>query len=169
MSQTPVEQRFQDDEADDNSKALIAESIRYRKRAQNAEQKVQDLAEQLTEANQRITQLSGDVEGLQLDRKLSGKLTAAGVTDLEAAMLIAKARLENNAETDVEKCIEQLRTEKGYLFTAKNQVVTPRPTAGVKDRVTPGKTMLQQAATKAAKTGNRTDLQEYLKLRRGLA
>lgn len=168
MSQTAVEQPLQDDQTEQNSKALIAESIRYRKRAQNAEQKVEALSEQLTEANQQIERLSSDVEGLQLDRKLTGKLTAAGATDLEAATLIAKARLNDDADADVDQCIEQLKVEKGYLFTQPSPVVTPRPTAGVKDRVTSGKNTLERAATKAAKTGNRTDLQEYLKLRRGL-
>lgn len=168
MSQTAAEREFQDDGADHDSKVLIAESIRYRKRAQNAEQRVGDLAGQLTEANQRIEQLSGDLEGLQLDRKLTGKLTSAGATDLEAAVLIAKDRLAKQSSADIDECIKQLKVEKDYLFAQASHVVTPRRTAGVKDRIAPGKTMLERAATKAAKTGNRTDLQQYLKLRRGL-
>jgi len=168
MSQTVAEQPLQDNDSESTDRTLVAESIRYRKRAQNAEHKVEDLSGQLNEAHQRIAQLSEDVEGLTLDRKLASKLTAAGATDLEAATLIARARMAGHAESDIDACVKQLQVDKEYLFAGVKPVVTSRPTAGVKDRIAPGKTMLERAATKAAKSGTRTDLQEYLKLRRGL-
>ena len=38
----------------------VAESIRYRRRAQSAERKTQDVAEQLADANQRIARMSDE-------------------------------------------------------------------------------------------------------------
>jgi hypothetical protein len=146
----------------------VGESIRYRRRAQSAEKKAQDLAEQLTQANERIARMAEDLDSVHLDQKLARKLTAAGVIDLDAAVLIAKTRLQNETGVDVDSCVEQLKSEKHYLFGSSQDAATPRKTAGAKGRVTHSQTVLERAAVKAARTGHRTDLQEYLKLRRKL-
>ncbi len=146
----------------------VTESIRYRRRAQSAEKKTQDLAEQLADANQKITQMSDDLAVLELDRKLARKLTAAGAADLEAAALMAKVRMEDRTDGDLDACIEQLKKEKSYLFGGSDHSVTSRKTAGAKDRIAPRRSALERAAQKAAQTRNRADLQEYLKLRRNV-
>jgi hypothetical protein len=68
----------------------------------------------------------------------------------------------------VDACLEQLRREKGYLFGGPTAVATSRKTAGAKDHTAHSRTTLERAAEKAARTRNRGDLQEYLKLRRNL-
>ena len=63
--------------------------------------------------------------------------------------------------------IEQLKKEKQYLFAGNNSsTATAKKTAGAKDRIENSQTILERAAKKAATTGNRIDLQEYLRLRR---
>jgi hypothetical protein len=146
----------------------VVESIRYRKRAQSAEKKAEGLAEQLAEANQKISQMSHDLNGLQVEQKLARKLAAAGAGDLEAAVLVAKTRIQGGADADIDACVEQLRKEKAYLFGGSTETTVSRKTAGVKDRATQTHTALEQAARKAARTGHRADLQHYLKLRRNL-
>jgi hypothetical protein len=146
----------------------VVESIRYRKRAQSAEKKAETLAEELSEANRRIAQMSRDLNDLQIEQRLTCKLVAAGATDLEAAVLMAKARMDGQGEANVDTCVEQLRKEKGYLFGGLTEPVTSRKTAGAKDRVAQNQTALEQAAKRAARTGGRADLQHYLKLRRNL-
>jgi len=167
-----VSNRNEDRESESNNDVTkmvpMVESIRYRKRAQSAEKKAEDLAEQLVQTNERLAQMSQDMDHLQVERKLTHRLVAAGVTDLEAAVLIAKARLSDAAEGDVDACLEQLKKEKSYLFSGSTETAVLRKTAGVKDRTTHSQTVLERAATKAARTGNRVDLQEYLKLRRRL-
>ena len=97
------------------------------------------------------------------------KLTAAGVVDLETAVLIAKKRMENSEESDTDQVIGQLKKEKQYLFVdVQNNVVGSQRTSGVKDRHPSNRTIVSRAAKKASTTGNRTDLQEYLKLRRSV-
>jgi len=134
----------------------VAESIRYRKRAQSAEKELESLAEQLAQAKSEATKMADQLSDIQVEQKLTRKLVAAGTVDLETAVLIAKAKVEGQAQADLDGAIEQLKKEKQYLFTGSSGAVTAKKTAGAKDRI----------QKKAATTGNRTDLQEYLKLRR---
>jgi len=145
----------------------VAESIRYRKRAQSAEKKVEALNEQLAEANAKACEMAEQLSSIRFDQELTGKLVAAGAVDLESAVLIAKARIEAEDGTDLGTVVEQLKREKQYLFAGQPMAgATAKKTAGAKDRMHQGQTVLERAAKKAATTGNRTDLQEYLKLRR---
>jgi hypothetical protein len=144
----------------------VTESIRYRKRAQSAEKKVEVLTEQLAEAKAHTEKMSQQLSTIQSEQKLMHKLVAAGAVDLETATLITKARMQNQNEADVDGVIEQLKKEKQYLFGDEGGSATPRKTAGARERVTNNQTLLERAAKKAATTGNRADLHEYLKLRR---
>ena len=154
--------------SDNDSTRLVpvAESIRYRKRAQSAEKKIESLTEQLAEAKAQTAELSGQLSDIQTEQKLMRQLAVAGAIDLETAVLIAKAKMQGKDDADVTGMIEQLKKEKQYLFTAGNSGQAQTKTAGAKDRVTNSQTLLERAAKKAATTGSRTDLHEYLKLRR---
>lgn len=143
----------------------VAESIRYRKRAQSAEKKVEILAEQLAEAKSQAAKLAEQLNDIQLEQKLTRKLAQAGAIDLETAVLIAKARVGSNGDIDV--VVEQLKKEKQYLFAESSSGVTvTKKTAAAKDRLPDSRAILERAAKKAATTGNRADLQQYLRLRR---
>ncbi|MEJ2704624.1 MAG: hypothetical protein P8Z79_19490 [Sedimentisphaerales bacterium] len=151
----------------DGSKLVpVTESIRYRKRAQSAEKKLEVLTEQLAQAKAQTEKMSEQLGALQTEQKLTHKLAAAGAVDLETATLIAKARMQNQDDADVEDMVEQLKKEKHYLFGGSGGRVTPGKTAGARDRAASNQTVLERAAKKAATTGNRTDLHEYLRLRR---
>ena len=154
-------------ESDSLKLVPVAESIRYRKRAQSAEKKVETLAQALAEAKSQAAKVAQALNDIQIEQKLTRKLAAAGTVDLETAVLIAKAKIEGQSEADLDACVEQLKKEKQYLFGNNNgSTATAKKTAGAKDRETFNQTTLERAAKKAATTGNRTDLQEYLKLRR---
>jgi len=144
----------------------VVESIRYRKRAQSAEKEAETLAEQLAQAKEEVSQMVERLKGIEDEQKLMRKLAAAGAVDLEAAVLIAKARAEAQNDADLDSVIEQLKKEKQYLFACGGSHVVAKKTAGAKDRMQNSQSILEKAAKKAATTGNRTDLQEYLKLRR---
>ena len=52
----------------DNSRLVpVAESIRYRKRAQSAEKKIETLTEQLAQANSQTAELSGQLSAALKD------------------------------------------------------------------------------------------------------
>ena len=149
----------------DNLKLVpVAESIRYRKRAQSAEKKVEALAEELAEAKTQAAKMSEQLKNVQTEQKLMRKLAAAGTLDLEAAVLIARDRIEGEPEADLDGILEQLKKEKQYLFAGG--AMSAKKTAGAKERVANSQTILDTAARRAATTGNRADLQKYLRLRR---
>jgi len=156
--------------ADDDDKGKlvpVTESIRYRKRAQSAEKKVEALAGQLAEAKAQVCEMAEQLSSIRAEQELTQRLIAAGAIDLEAASAIAKARLGSKEEADFDGVIAQLKKEKQYLFAGReNLIATAQKTASAKDRMANKQTILERAAKKAATTGNRTDLQEYLKLRR---
>jgi hypothetical protein len=155
----------------------VAESIRYRKRAQKAEKEVVELSEQLTEAKRELSDISAELSSVQVEQKLIHKLAVAGAVDLEAAVLLAKSKVAKGTEADVDEIVEQLKKEKQYLFNSSGRSSTEhggrsnstaRKTSGARERTGSGPTTLEKAAKKAATTGNRIDLQEYLRLRRNL-
>jgi uncharacterized protein YhaN len=158
-----------DDVTNDVRLVPLTESVRYRKRAQVAEEKVEQLTEQLSKAQSDTEKLSEQMGQLKSEQALSRKLVAAGVNDLETAMLVAVDRMEVTDKTDLDSVVEQLRSEKSYLFGPAEQRQTTMAasrTTPAKDRVNSGQSVLEKAAAKAAATGSRIDLQEYLKLRR---
>jgi len=145
----------------------VSESIRYRRRAQVAEKQNEALSEELAQAKSEAAKAGEELSRARTERELMGKLSAAGAMDLEAAVVLAKARLEASEGAEVDKVVEALRKEKGYLFGGAGEAGhSARKTAGAKDRVSSNQTVLERAAKRAAATGRRADLQEYLKLRR---
>jgi len=146
----------------------VAESIRYSRRAQSAEKKIEALAEQLAEAKSQAAKMAEELNGIRGEQELTRRLANSGVVDLEAAVLIAKAKMDGQSEADLDGVIEQLRREKQYLFADGGRVAGAKKTSGARERVQDSGTILERAAKKAATTGNRADLQEYLKLRRSL-
>ncbi len=163
LSETTVEQG----DSDSLKLVPVAESIRYRKRAQSAEKKVETLNEQLREVKSQASELAEQLNEVQLEQKLINRLSIEEPVDLEAAVLIAKNRVKCEKESDLDSVIEKLRKEKAYLFAGGNKpAVTVRKTASAKDRLQNSRSVIERAAKKAATTGNRADLQEYLKLRR---
>jgi hypothetical protein len=173
MSQTDAEERMlsgtseSEEQINELQLVPVSESIRYRKRAQTAEKKNLFFAEELAQMKTETAKLSEQLSELRSERELVRKLSSAGAKDLEAAVLVAKARMSDSKAADPDEVIGQLRKEKAYLFSGgESEAVTFRKTSGVRDSVTNAEATLAKAAKKASVTGNRVDLQEYLKLRR---
>ena len=133
---------------------------------QEQSEQSESVAEQLTEANRKIEQMSQELSDLRVERRLAQGLAAAGALDLETTVLVAKARMDGKTEADVDRCIDQLRREKAHLFGAPGEPPALRKTAGARDRSGQNQTALEQAAKRAAQTGRRADLLHYMRLRR---
>jgi hypothetical protein len=63
--------------------------------------------------------------------------------------------------------VEQLKKEKQYLFGEKASEIAPIRTSPAKEQRNPAGA-LERAAKKAAGTGSRSDLQEYMRKRRSV-
>ena len=146
----------------------LHEAVRYRKRAQSAEKEAAAAKQQLQESVSGSEVLAEQLDEMKVDRKLSEMLTEAGVCDLEAAVLLARARLKDCEGGDVESVVERLRKEKRYLFVERDEVAVGvgMKTSGVKDGRSGGRRVLEGAATKAAVSGSRNDVHEYMRTRR---
>jgi site-specific recombinase len=145
----------------------VSEAIRYRKRAQSAEQRQTILQQELAENKAEVERLSSSLSQMTIERQLIDKLVSAGVRDMEAAVIIGKARLDSDKKAAPADVVEQLKKEKSYLFSENNSsAVVSSKTSGVKDRLSGTTGVLERTAKKAAKSGSRTDLQEYLRARR---
>ena len=167
MSEMDVErQDLSGDEAVSGEKLVpVSEAIRYRKRAQVAESQAADLQKQLDESFSENLMLSDKLAGVEVEHQLIEKLSAAGACDLEAAIVLAKSRMNDAEDADVDAVVEQLRSEKVYLFEASEEAVVSR-TSGVKEKQPSGRRVLEGAAKRAAASGSRADVQEYLRVRR---
>lgn len=168
MSEVDFESQVLSGDEDGGEEKLVPvrEAIRYRKRAQGAEQAAAELGEQVRDLKAANEKLSGELSGMKVDQELSRKLEAAGVCDVEAAILIAKDRMGKQADAGVDGVIEQMRKEKGYLFDEKEGSVSVLKTAGVKENMSGGQRVLESAGKKAVASGSRVDLHEYMRMRR---
>lgn len=147
----------------------VSESIRYRKRAQSAEKKVEVLEKQLAQIRGQADDLTIKLGMVERERCLSEKLLAAGAVDVEAAVLLAESRIAEDRDADIDGVVEQLRSEKRYLFADGDAeaVVVSKKTAAARDKMSDASRVgLERLAKKAVASGNRVDLHEYLKLRR---
>ena len=168
MSEVDLDSRVLSEDTDSGDEKLVpvGEAIRYRKRAQGAEKEAADLAEEAKQLRELNEELTGDLEAMRTDHELMRALSSAGAVDLEGAVLIAKSRLENGEEKEIASVVELLRSEKSYLFGGQAQRKAASKTAGVKEKESGGQRVLEGRAKKAAASGSRADVHEYMQIRR---
>ncbi|HOG29196.1 MAG TPA: hypothetical protein PLT35_07940 [Vicinamibacterales bacterium] len=161
----------------------VAESIRYRRRAQQAEARIHDLEQQFREVQAQLEDQRNQLALAEAQRDEARQqilfaenriaaeraLVESGVTDLEAASILLSKRVDLNEPLGADalgRHVEQLLLDKPYLRAAAGGL--PPPTAAPKPRQAPAAD-LADAARRAAHSGNRRDVADYLRLRRQLA
>lgn len=140
----------------------VGEAIRYRKRAQTAEQELNDLRGRFQDLQVELEHSHQAVTQLERRQKIDELLTGAEAVDLDVARLLTEAAVEMMDEPDVRLAIEDLRRHKPYLFR-KHQ--SERSVMPVRHREN-GTVRTHQAAEQASVSGDRRDLLKYLRLRR---
>ncbi len=150
-----------------NQLVPVSESIRYRKRAQAAEQQVESLAQQVQQMQTQLSQAQSQLDQVNRDQSLTTALVAAGVKDIEAATLLAKKNL-SESDKDVNTTIADLRQQRPWLFdtTTGGPGALAHPTQAARHDPPAGREALHQLAQKARSSGSRQDMQAYLRLRR---
>jgi hypothetical protein len=170
---------------------MIHESIKYRRRAQDAERRAealeaevqtlrqgegqrlsaleQDLSQSRTEAETLRTRL----EAVERDRQLEREFLRAGCADPETALALARERLGTaNAPDDPAAFARGLLEEKPHLRGAGAPLPTGQATAGLPPRtaaVKPPKDPVRVAerlAERARTSGSTGDLMAYMQARR---
>jgi hypothetical protein len=176
----------------ESPQTLIQESIKYRRRAQEAERRAEALEAEL--ANLRETQegradavevelaqaraeadtLRGRLEGIERDRLLERELVRAGCVDPETALAVARERLSAGAPPeDLAAFARGLLEEKPHLrgeaSPRRGDTVLPPPTAGAKPAGDDApRRAAERLADRARQTGSPRDLAAYMRLRRGV-
>ena len=140
----------------------VTEAIRYRKRAQAAEQKIGDLNTQLEQLQQQLDEAQHTVTHLERRQQIDALLAEAEAIDLETARLLTERAVEQMSEPDVSLAVDELRRNKPYLF----QHSTDTNSGAMAARDAANVTGAEQAAEHAARSGDRRDLLHYLRLRR---
>ena len=151
----------------------VSEAIKYRKRAQAAEQKVETLTQQVEQQQQDQAEVQAQIDEARWEVKLTQELAKAGVFDIEAAMLLMQKKMDRarGKGDDVKRIIEALRNERPYLFSSGMDEVRGMlagQTTGVQGQGQSGASRLTRAAQQAQASGSRKDMQEYLRLRRSI-
>jgi TolA-binding protein len=139
----------------------VGESIRYRRRAQAAEQKLSAMQGQLDELQAELAESREALVQAEKRRRIDQLLTEAEAIDLPAARLLTEAAVEQMSDGDVADAVSDLRRHKPYLFRQRGTSggsLSPRP------RHAHGQ--VDEAAAEAANSGDRRDLLRYLRLRR---
>ena len=174
--------------ADDGGARLVpvAESIKYRRRAQQAEARVNEFEQQLKELH---TQLDGrndelataeaqrDETNMRLaevenSRNVDRMLAEAGAVDLEAASLLLARRVDltkDLADDQLRGVVEQLLQSKPFLRAGDAVIpgrAMPSVTSSARGPQLSEATQIAAVAQRATASGNRKDMAEYLRLRR---
>ncbi len=138
----------------------VSESIRYRRRAQAAEQQLEALNAKLAEASTELERAREQMAHVDRLRQIDQQLIAADAVDLEAARLLTEHAIEQMDDAQISEVVDDLRRHKPYLFRRRESLGGPSP----RPRGTDG--ALDEAAAHAAASGDRRDLLRYLRLRR---
>ncbi|MEM8782065.1 MAG: hypothetical protein AAGE65_04325 [Planctomycetota bacterium] len=140
----------------------VTESIRYRKRAQLAETQSEALQRRVDELTRALADNEQTIAALERRQRIDAELAKADAVDFDVVRLLTEAAVSAMDEPDVAEAVDDLRRHKPYLFrlrgrAARNMGPTPQ------DLASP----LEDAAERAIASGDRRDLLQYLRLRRG--
>jgi hypothetical protein len=164
QSQTSIADHDKQDQVPGADKLVpVSEAIRYRKRAQAAEQQLEEINNEISAMQAKLTEASQTIVGLERRQKVDALLTDAETIDLETARLLTEQAVALMDDPEVELAVEDLKRHKPYLFRHRqaNGVSAMAPSIDPQ-----GHDPAELAAEHATKTGDRRDLLRYLRLRR---
>jgi hypothetical protein len=166
----------------------VRESIRHRRRAQEAEQRAaaleaeveelrqaqdgtnRSLEETLASERRRGEELQKRLDAMAAERELERELIRAGAIDPEAALLVARERLAalGDEEVDLPALAQRVLEEKPYLRPTQKREVEPlgRRSQGARPAGSSEAAKSRRLADSARQTGRRADLVEYMRTRR---
>lgn len=143
----------------------VTEAIRYRKRAQAAEQRLNELNERLEQLQGELGEAHQTVEHLERRQQIDALLAEADAIDIEAARLLTERAVEQMSEPDVQLAVADLRRTRPYLFRHRSTDGSGAMAARFGSTDSPP-AVAEQAAQRAVTSGDRRDLLDYLRLRR---
>ncbi len=120
---------------------------------------------QLTELRQQLAEAKGTITALERRQHIDAMLAEEETVDMEVARLLTETAVSRMSQPDVKLAIDDLRRHKPYLFRQR-----PRGGSGgamgARLHGSPLTLTRDEAAQRAATSGDRRDLLSYLRLRR---
>ncbi len=99
----------------------VSEAIRYRKRAQAAEETVAELRQQLEVVEGDLRETSNRMANAEQSQTIDRGLVEAGVVDFESArLLVGEAMGADPDHRDVTRVIAEVRERKPHLFRVES-------------------------------------------------
>jgi len=142
----------------------VSEAIRYRKRAQDAEKRGEELETALTELREALDVSRASLIDAERGRGVDEVLVELRVVDLETARVMLEREVAGVDDFDgIRKAALGLKSKKPFLFrgeglAARGSAMGSRPRKGVGG--------VEPHARAAAETGDRGALMRYLRARR---
>jgi len=163
----------------------VGESIKYRRRAQQAESRIQELEQSLADLQSQLENRNEELASAEAQRdELQHRLSVAenravaerilgeaGVVDIETASMLLSKRVDLGEAIDgdaLQRSVEQLILDKPFLRKTASASLPPA-SASAKPSPPSATARLTDAAERALQTGDRKDVAEYLRLRRQTA
>lgn len=143
----------------------VTEAIRYRKRAQQAEQQLGDMQQQMQTLQGKLDEAEQTIQHLERRQKIDALLAESEPIDTEAVRLLTEQAIQQMEEPDVQAAVAELRQSRPYLFQPHSGDGGSSAMAARFEQ--PAARDSEQAAEHAAMSGDRRDLLRYLRLRRG--
>jgi len=172
------------------AQTVVRESIKYRRRAQEAERRCAVLEAELEklrastvnegellqatldDARRQIDALQDKLSELERDRDLERALVRAGAVDIETASAVAKQRLQTAAEPpkDLNEFAQNLLDEKASLRAEPKTAFSPLGTSTQSAKASGDSraSVLKKLAETATRTGRTQDILSYMRLRRAV-
>ncbi|HBS27933.1 MAG TPA: hypothetical protein DEB06_00430, partial [Phycisphaerales bacterium] len=124
----------------------LAELVRVRRRAQEAEARAQALTERVAALERTVLEAREALDAVERRQRVDRALADADAIDLESARLLTEVAL--GGESDIEGAVADLRRRKPFLFRSRGVRAGPAP-GGRAPQAAEG---LIEAAEEAART-----------------
>ena len=137
----------------------------WKRRAETAEARVEELEEQVGVLKARSVELESALSTSEQRRQIDRHLSQAEAVDVETAALLTEAAVAGMDEPDVARAVAELRDRKPFLFGRRERMGSGMSAFGsVGDPVVDE---LDRAAIEARESGDKRTLLRYLRMRRG--
>lgn len=144
----------------------VAEAIRYRKRAQAAEQELTELRGRLDEAQCESQAMQQRLADAERRVAIDAQLLDAGAADVQAARLLVEANLGEMQDADVGAAVESVRRARPHLFRSAARPAATAAMGAAVHAADQGSRDIRRAASVARASGHNADVMHYMNLRR---
>lgn len=154
--------------ASSSTEVGVSEEVIWKSRAQDAEEKIEELAGRVSELEGMLSSANEAVKTVERRGEIDRELVSAKAVDLETARLLTEATISQMDAPDVSAAVRELCDRKPFLFACrKHGKSRGEGVAMGPAMIRRGDDELASMASSARVSGDRSELLRYLRVRRG--